>query len=116
MVSLFPDLFTFSLLAPFIIRVFLGLYFLLYAVRLFRNSPGVTHGIQKGHALGVIAFLGAVSVLLGVFTQGGALALTLLSAYRAKKSENKVVYALLFGMALSLLFSGAGFLAFDLPL
>ena len=85
-------------------------------MRLFRNSPNIVHGIKKGHVLGAIACVGAASVILGIFTQGGVLVLALLSTYCAKKSENKVVYALLFAMALSLLFSGAGFLAFDLPL
>ena len=116
MVSLFPDLLSFALIAPFIIRLCLGFYFLLYGLRLFKNSPSITLGINKGHVLGALAFAGSVLMLIGLFTQGAAVALALLSLYRIKRSQNKITYVLLFGMALSLLFSGAGLFAFDLPL
>ncbi|MBI2047649.1 MAG: hypothetical protein HYT27_00770 [Parcubacteria group bacterium] len=116
MVSLFPDLLSFALVAPFIIRLCLGFYFLLYGLRLFKNSPNITLGIHKGHILGMLAFVGSILVLVGLFTQAAAILLALLSLYRIKRSQNKILYALLFGMALSLLFSGAGLFAFDLPL
>ncbi|MBI2108978.1 MAG: hypothetical protein HYT93_02230 [Parcubacteria group bacterium] len=115
MISLFPDFLSFALIAPFIIRLCLGFYFLLYAIRLFKNPPPVGSA-HKGYILATIALLGSVFVLLGLFTQGAAIVLGLLSLYRMKRSQNKILYALLFGMALSLLFSGAGLFAFDLPL
>lgn len=116
MVSLFPDLLSFALIAPVIIRLCLGFYFLLYGLRLFKNSPSITLGISKGHVLGALAFAGSILVLIGLFTQGAAVTLALLSLYRIKRSQNKITYVLLLGMALSLLFSGAGLFAFDLPL
>ncbi len=122
MVTPFPDLLTFSLLAPFIIRVFLGIYFILWGWSAVRRSfnDGATAPLQRpSWATRTIAFLGIVAGLLTLFgflTQIGAIALMALSAYFGRHTENRATFVLLFGMALSLLFSGAGFLAFDLPL
>jgi len=67
-------------------------------------------------ALGFIGLAGGLFVVAGAFTQIAVLVLTGLLAYLLKTSRNRLPYILLFGMALSLLLSGAGLFAFDLPL
>lgn len=116
MVSVFPDLLAFSFLAPFILRVFLGFYFLYFGAKILKTSESVFSGVRTEHVLGGISLIGGTFVLIGLFTQPAAGVLALISLYETKKPEHRVLYLLLFSMALSLLFSGAGFFAFDLPL
>jgi len=137
MLNPFPDLLVYVLLAPAILRVFLGIYFFSYGVSLFKKSHhtgGVTEcddqvssevNKEKPHARfsfgkyieGISAIVGSLSVFIGLYTQIGALILIALSLFRVlKKDKRRVQYLLLFAMALSLLFSGAGALAFDFPL
>ncbi len=115
MVNIFPDLLTFGLLAPFIIRIFLGVYFILWGWSIVRKTEiGVSMFPKK--IIGVVGIIAGMLVALGLFTQIGALVLSALSLYFARHESNRLLYILLFGMATSLLFSGAGFLAFDFPL
>jgi len=117
MVNIFPDLLTFSLLAPFIIRLFLGFYFIVWGWRTVQHKDTEQQpGARLKQALGFIGLTGGLFVLAGVFVQVAVLVLLGLLAYLLKTSRNHLPYILLLGMALSLLFSGAGFLAFDLPL
>lgn len=116
MLSLFPDLFSFSLAAPFIIRIFLGVYFLIYGItavrNAFRESPVKKSPLFAGSAVAILS----AGILVGFLTQGAAAILALFSVWNAWRTQNKTTHLLLFAMALSLLFSGAGFFAFDLPL
>jgi putative oxidoreductase len=74
--------------------------------------------------LGIIEIVGGVMLLVGFYTQVAALVLavlTLCEAYIEYKDpailkRNLVFYVMLFAITLSLLFSGAGAYAFDLPL
>lgn len=129
MLSIFPDLLTYGLLAPVLIRLALGLYFLYFGYALIstreisRNKKVAKHFYVPSLALGALSITGGVLVLVGFLTQAGALILALVSAYHiatpfsyGKIKDNRIVSLLLFTMALSLLFSGPGFLAFDLPL
>src|SRR3989344_8392904 len=114
MLSMFGDLLTFSLLAPFIIRLFLGLYFVLWGWSLLRKPA--EGSLFKKYFLSAISLVGGIFVAVGFLTQIATLFLMILSLYLAKRDSNRVTFILLFAMALSLLFSGAGFFAFDLPL
>lgn len=118
MLSIFPDLLAYGLLAPFIIRVALGAYFLYFVFKTAQNDlRKQTHSPFLWGVIILPVAVGAILVLSGVFTQIGALILalwTLAELFRAK--ENRLIMLFAFAMALSLLFSGAGFLAFDLPL
>jgi len=120
------------LLAPFLIRIGLGAYFLYFAVTLLRRekesssmAPASENekrllGAKKAYtqAIAWFSFIGGLSVLIGLYTQIGALILTVLSLWIMIKEhkEKRFLYFLLLVMSLSLFFSGAGFLAFDLPL
>lgn len=117
MTSIFSDLLTFGLLAPFIIRVFLGLYFILWGWSTLRKRAS-NQNIAPFHKyfLSPLSLLGGFLVTVGLFTQVATFFLMGLSIYLFRKDQNHLVFILLFGMALSLLFSGAGFFAFDLPL
>ena len=121
MVNIFPDLLTFSLLAPFIIRVFLGLYYLSSGFSLLKKLHQRNHDVQArtqiSNIVGWVSIIGSLLVLAGFYTQIGALVLTALSFYLMyTHPQNRALYLLLFAVSLSLLFSGAGFFAFDLPL
>ena len=114
MLSIFPDLLTFGLLAPFIIRLTLGIYFIYLVVLVIKEE----HAHTFFELVRVVpAGVGGLLVLVGVYTQIGAIILVLWSlaeAIRAPKSRPISLFTL--AMSLSLLFSGAGFFAFDLPL
>lgn len=74
--------------------------------------------------LGIVEAVSGIMLLIGFYTQVAALILTILTlaeAYIEYKDpailkRNLVFYILLFAITLSLLFSGAGAYAFDLPL
>ena len=116
MVTIFPDLLIFSLLAPFIIRLFLGFYFIVWGWSSIRKKDDAQSNTRLKQVLGLVGLVGGLFVLVGAFTQIAALVLLGLLAYLIKTSRNRLPYILLLGMALSLLLSGAGLLAFDLPL
>jgi putative oxidoreductase len=134
MLNPFPVLLSYSLLAPFILRVVAGLIFLDLGLLLFKGekqrwlisltalrlpSPKTTLKI-----LGVVEILGGLMLIVGFYTQVAALVLALLTfseAYVEYKDptvlkRSMVFYTILFAITLSLLFSGAGAFAIDLPL
>lgn len=134
MLNPFPDLLTYSLLAPFILRVVAGFIFINLGVLAFKNekerwlvsletlkipSPKLALKI-----LGLVEIVAGVMLILGFYTQIAALILALLTfaeAYVEYKDpmilkRNFVFYLMLLSILLSLLLSGAGAFAFDLPL
>jgi uncharacterized membrane protein YphA (DoxX/SURF4 family) len=122
MTSLFPYLFTYEQAAPLIIRVVLGVtlaYFGYQKIRGYGTSSGSNSGIYGGIEIFISLFL-----IIGLWTQLAALlnaAILIVKIgfkIRHKQFLNDGInyYILLLAMALSLLFTGAGFLAFDLPL
>ncbi len=134
MLNPFPDLLTYSLLSPLILRVVAGLIFIDLGVLAFKNEkerwlasfstlkiPNPKMAIK---ILGGIEIVGGIMLILGYYTQIAALILGLLTFAEAyieyKEPEvlkrNIVFYVMLLAIVLSLLFSGAGAFAFDLPL
>jgi uncharacterized membrane protein YphA (DoxX/SURF4 family) len=134
MLNPFPDLLTYSLLAPLILRVVAGLVFINLGVLLFKGekerwlislstlrvpSPKVAVKI-----FGAIEMVGGAMFILGSYTQVAALVLALLTfceVYVECKDSgilkrDFVFYLMLLSIVLSLLFSGAGAFAVDLPL
>jgi len=123
MLSLFPDLLTFGLLAPFIIRLTLGLFYIVWGNKHLRivwgkGGRNMDHLVWWTSRFSVLAaFLAGISVFAGLYMQVGALVLAALSLFFAyNEPSTRVQFLLLAAMAFSLLFSGAGFFAFDLPL
>lgn len=134
MLNPFPDLLTYSLLAPFILRVIAGLIFVNLGVLLFKGEkerwltslsvlriPNPKIAIK---ILGIIEVAGGVMLILGLYTQVASFILALLifcEAYVEYKDplilkRNFVFYIMLLAIVLSLLLSGAGAFAIDLPL
>ncbi len=117
MLNPFPDLLTYSLFAPFILRVVLGFVYLDIGILNFKKS-----GNQK--LLGIVEIIGAVMLFAGLYTQIAALifiVITGISFYIEYKDEDVlkrdiVFYLLVLAISISLLFTGAGIYAKDLPL
>jgi putative oxidoreductase len=134
MLNPFPDLLVYSLLAPFILRVAAGLVFLDLGILAFKNEKKrwidslaalkIPNPEVSAKILGGIEILGGLALVAGFYTQVAALILAILvfcEAYIEYKQplilkRNFVFYLMLLAMTLSLLFSGAGAFAFDLPL
>ena len=134
MLSIFPELLTYQLLAPFVIRVVLGFlllnlgYLKLHSERRRWTVSLETVKIRPGQfwvsVLGLAQVVGGALLVVGAFTQLVALIFTVIflaELYLELKQEEILkrsvgFYLLLTAASLSLLFSGAGFLAVDLPL
>jgi uncharacterized membrane protein YphA (DoxX/SURF4 family) len=122
MLSLFPSLLTYQQAGPFIIRVVLGLT-LAYFGYLKIMKRGTSSG-SNSVSYGIAEVLIAIFLVIGLFTQLAALlnAIILLIKLGFKAKVGKFLsdgvnyYILLLVMAISLMFTGPGFFAFDLPL
>lgn len=133
MLSTFPELFTFGLIAPFILRVALGYFFIFQGLRRHKQEAMTWDTLWGGAHIGslkVAPILQKIQVVLGVFiliglyTQISAILVVvflLVEWYKKfgfSRPHFNDVWPALFpvAIALSLLFLGAGLLAFDLPL
>ncbi|MDE2038348.1 MAG: hypothetical protein KGI69_03990 [Patescibacteria group bacterium] len=118
--SLFPSLLTWQLAAPLMIRIVLGAVFIHWAYKELRNPVATIHA--KG--LCVIEGLAGILIFIGLYTQGAALVAAIDLVIRligriSKKAfltDGVNYYLLLLVLAASLMVTGPGFLAFDLPL
>lgn len=134
MLNPFPDLLVYSMLAPFILRIVAGLVFIDLGILLFKGEKErwltslsvlrIPNPKMTAKILGGIEVIGGVALIFGFYTQIAALVLALLTfceAYVEYKypivlKRNLVFYVMLLAIVLSLLLSGAGRPAFDLPL
>ena len=134
MLNPFPSLLIYSLVAPFILRIVVGIIFLDLGLVLFKGEKErwllslSTLRIPKPRlalkVLGIIEIAGGLMFIFGFYTQIAALALALLTfceAYTEYKDpsvlkRSLVFYTLLLAITASLLVSGAGAFAIDLPL
>jgi uncharacterized membrane protein YphA (DoxX/SURF4 family) len=119
MLSLFPSLLVFGLVAPFLLRVTLG------AVLIFWSYGKLK--ARKSAAANVVSLIEGISgilLVIGLYTQLAALAAAIIFfVHLVKKLQTKSLftdgvnyYFILFIIAISLLLLGPGILAFDLPL
>ena len=124
MLSLFPDLLDWSWNVPFIFRVYLGVYALLLAYRLYKKGASSSKDSQNWYIVSFLSLVVGAGYLIGLFVQAlGAVGFVgaLVSSYM-KRSHNEFFadsfsfYALLSLVSLSLIFLGAGPHAIDLPL
>lgn len=133
MLSVFPALLTFELLAPFL-RVAAGLIFLEFGYSKLRKERAEKTaffenlGLRPGKyfviAFGLIEVVGGAFILIGFLTQLAAAVLAIISIaalfIKMRKPDSLKTdtraYLLLVAVLISLLFTGAGFFAFDLPL
>ena len=117
-----PSLFIYQQFGPFIIRVVLGV-----TLAYFGYQKTLGKGTSSGSnspTYGVVEIIVAVFLIVGLFTQLAALLNAVILIIKIGfKARNKQLfsnginyYILLFAMALSLLVTGPGVFAFDLPL
>jgi uncharacterized membrane protein YphA (DoxX/SURF4 family) len=134
MLNPFPELLTYSLLAPFILRVTLGFILVNLGYLKLKSEKSrweiifeMLHIKEKSLATKILAYveiIGGLALIAGFYTQIAALVFVILFGieFFIEKREvtlmkrDIVFYTVMFVIALSLLFSGAGFFAFDLPL
>lgn len=117
--SLLPDLLTFSLIAPFLLRVTVGFLGILIGWSVYKKSES---NINK--TLSLPYFITGLFLIIGMYTQAFAIVgifVVLLNKYLGRKteassSEKNLVQILISVILLSLLFTGPGFLAIDYPL
>ncbi|MFA6295456.1 MAG: hypothetical protein WC666_03460 [Candidatus Paceibacterota bacterium] len=122
MLSLFPSLFTYEQFGPFIIRIALGLTFLYFGYRRIKEQTQPRNA--RVIAYGIVETIVGILTIIGLYTQLATLIIVLILliklVYKIKNREfltNGInYYLLLLAMALSLLVTGAGFIAFDMPL
>jgi uncharacterized membrane protein YphA (DoxX/SURF4 family) len=133
-VNLFPELLNYSLLAPFILRIVIGFIFIDLGILKFKGererwiASFETLNLRPAEftvsIYAVLQIIGGLLLLFGFWTQAAALAFViftgteLLVEWRAREilKRDIVFYALIFSISLSLLISGAGAFAIDLPL
>jgi len=134
MLSVFPALFTYKLLAPFILRVIVGIVFLeLGWLKLGKEKTAWHDFFEMIHfkpsyffvtLLAVIEIVAGAFILTGYLTQLAALVMAIIlfaECYIEMQDgsllkRDIVFYLLLLAICVSLLFSGAGAFAFDRPL
>ena len=133
MLNPFPDLLTYGFFVPTLLRASAACIFFLLAQKLVidrKKIAATSFPIVGTTPAWIISVGGACVAILGVLlfvgyaTQWAALVgalialkyLFLLSRYPALKQFSRSTYVLLFVICISLLFSGAGALAMDLPL
>jgi len=114
MLSLFPELLFLAPLAAFVIRIATGLTLVYMA------SKHITVSTTAVRTLGVVEGIAALLLIAGAYTQAAALAgivIVLFSlfapSYRTLPRSTLILLAIL---ALSLIVTGAGPFAVDLPL
>ena len=134
MLNPFPDLLSYSLLAPFILRLVVGLVFIDLGFLKFRSEKErwlasfETLHLRPAdlfvYLYGFLQIAGGLLLLIGLWTQVAALAFAIFtgielyieSSAREVLKRDIVFYLLVFTISLSLLFTGAGAYAFDIPL
>jgi uncharacterized membrane protein YphA (DoxX/SURF4 family) len=132
--NLFPELFSFTLIAPFILRMVIGFIFLnLGYLKLGKEKPGWIVSLEvlnikpAGFFVGLIGIIEAIGGLLliaGAYIQITALVLGVIALaelfieYREESilKRDFVFYLLLAAICASLLLTGAGLWAVDIPL
>ena len=130
----FPDLLTFSLVSPFILRIALGIivinlgFLKLHIEKKAWEKLFETINLHPAKflvkVLALFEIIGGIMLLVGSYTQLIAILFSILFfcktilEYKEPTLEkrNLTFYILVFVISLSLIFSGAGAFAFDLPL
>ncbi len=119
MLSLFPSLLAFEQIAHLVLRLTLGIIFLFWAYKGYRGGK-----TSKHLALTILEGIIGILLVAGLYTQLAALIAAIIFISRlAEKirgesffTDGVNYYFILLVISLSLLLTGPGFLAFDLPL
>jgi putative oxidoreductase len=134
MLNPFPELLTYSTFGPFILRLVIGLIFLNLGVLKFRGEKKRWLTSLEALAIkpadvilsiyAVIQVVGGLMLILGLYTQIAALVFVVLTGIefyiewmeKTILKRDIVFYLLTLAIACSLLLTGAGAFAFDIPL
>lgn len=134
MLNPFPELLTFALLGPLILRALLGLIFIDLGLLKFRGEKQSwlasfeTLGLRPSSLFvplyAILQIIGGIFLIIGLWTQIAALAFVIFTGielyieWKARKilKRDIVFYILIFVISLSLLLTGAGAFAIDIPL
>jgi len=130
MLSAFPDLLNYSLFSPLVLRIALAFFIATFGIARLKKQSDVSElswlplPLRKFASYGTLEVIIAIFLILGLFTQVAALISLFVFAmeWRVKKDVvgiwnlERGAFLLAGAVALSLLFVGAGFFAFDLPL
>mgnify|MGYP001610651834 FL=1 len=133
MPSIFPDLLAFKLFAPLVLRLILGVVFIIHGYpKLFKDFYGTVGwfdsvGIKPAKfwvlVVGITEFFGGIALIVGFATQLAALLIAINMVVAIVLVKRKMGFVngyefdlALLAMALALVFLGAGFYAIDLPL
>ncbi len=122
MLSVFPSLLSLQPFSPFIIRLTLGLILLYWTYKTFTNTR--LSSTKNTKVIGIVQGVASLFIIIGLFTQVAVaiiiidLAVKLFTKIKNKAffSDRVNYYFILLILAISLLFTGPGFLAFDLPI
>ncbi len=114
MFSIFPPLLSYSGFAPLLLRLTLGLVLVLWAYGKYKTN------IKTAALEGVLSVL----LIVGLYTQLAALFTAILLGVRlfgkvkakAFLTDGVNYFLILFIISICLIFTGAGYFAFDLPL
>lgn len=114
MLSVFPELLFLSPLAPLVIRLALGLLFFAAAWKHVRRED------IASRTLAVLEFTVATALIAGAWTQGASLLASVVAAIWIFQPSSRVhqlsTILLALAMGLSLIVTGPGAFALDLPL
>jgi uncharacterized membrane protein YphA (DoxX/SURF4 family) len=131
MLSFFPELLNWSTIAPTILRITLASFLFRHAANAFWKGDAYTLLVLRdvflaktavivNQVIGYLRVIAATLLLLGLFTQIGALMALVIYILRLQTrkyhGEEAMVDSLLGVIALSLAFLGAGAFSLDLPL
>ena len=135
MPSLFPELFNFSFVAPFVLRIALGIPLIIGGFRKIIAKEKTPQRI-----LGGVVFLSGIFLVAGLFTQAAAMAVSLIiivnsiimrpkfltsetsveigstPVVRGQHPRSWTERLIKLAIAVSLILTGPGLFAFDLPL
>jgi uncharacterized membrane protein YphA (DoxX/SURF4 family) len=133
MLSLFPGFFTYAIIAPFILRVALGTYFIWQGIKRRKDEMASWDALWAGQKIGSLPLspiLAKIQIVIGIFLFVGLYTqfATILAGifiwleFRKKAKTTRPTFSEIWMavfmtvIAISLLFLGAGIIAFDLPL
>ena len=129
MLSVFPELYNYSHIAPFLLRLAVGAFFIVSGFKnVFASTASENQsktGLTAPKILGILEILCGVFLLVGLFIQPVAIAVSIiLIAAMALKPKPEFggisgrhgLRFLLLAILLSLIILGPGIFAFDLPL
>ena len=118
--SLFPDLFIFSFLAPTILRVGVGIIILSIGLS-HKNESSKESELSINKVFSYIEIVGSILLIIGLYTQASTIILsilmigTLFSNWKEAVSSERNLKLIIVFVLISITISGPGAFAFDLP-